>query len=108
MPALSPVKKERVGLGGSRMGTKENKIAKAGRPCSWECHENKFKHTLIQKYFFLQIMINVKAGRVKSGARKVYRGRHGARGRRVGQPWFTSSPQTRSSNVPFFSYCDGH
>jgi hypothetical protein len=33
------VKKERVGLGGSRMGTKENKIAKAGRPCSWECYE---------------------------------------------------------------------
>jgi hypothetical protein len=31
MPALSPVKKERVGLGGSRMGTKENKIAKAGK-----------------------------------------------------------------------------
>jgi hypothetical protein len=29
MPALSPVKKERVGLGGSRIGTKENKIAKA-------------------------------------------------------------------------------
>jgi hypothetical protein len=28
MPAISPVKKERVGLGGSRMGTKENKIAK--------------------------------------------------------------------------------
>jgi hypothetical protein len=27
-------KKERVGLGGSRMGTKENKISKAGRPCS--------------------------------------------------------------------------
>jgi hypothetical protein len=25
MPALSSVKKERVGLGGSRMGTKENK-----------------------------------------------------------------------------------
>jgi hypothetical protein len=39
MPALSPVKKERVGLGGSRMGTKENKIAKAGRPCPWECYE---------------------------------------------------------------------
>jgi hypothetical protein len=33
------VKKERVGLGGSRMGTKENKIAKAGRPCPWECYE---------------------------------------------------------------------
>jgi hypothetical protein len=33
------VKKERVGLGGSRMGTKENKISKAGIPCSWECYE---------------------------------------------------------------------
>jgi hypothetical protein len=33
------VKKERVGLGVSRMGTKENKISKAGRPCSWECYE---------------------------------------------------------------------
>jgi hypothetical protein len=41
------------GLGGSRMGTKENKVAKAGR------------HTVIQKYFFfLEILINVKAGRV--------------------------------------------
>jgi hypothetical protein len=39
MPALSPVKKESVGLGGSRMGTKENKIAKAGIPCLWECYE---------------------------------------------------------------------
>jgi hypothetical protein len=39
MPALSPVKKESVELGGRRMVTKENKIAKAGRPCSWECHE---------------------------------------------------------------------
>jgi hypothetical protein len=39
MPGLSPVKKERVGLGGSRMVTKENKIAKVGRPCSWKCYE---------------------------------------------------------------------
>jgi hypothetical protein len=39
MPKLSPVKKESVGLGGSRMGTKETKIAKEGRPCSWECYE---------------------------------------------------------------------
>jgi hypothetical protein len=40
MPALSPVKKESVGgLGGGRMGTKENTIAKAGRPSSWECYE---------------------------------------------------------------------
>jgi hypothetical protein len=38
--ALSPVKKESVGLKGSRMGTKENKIAKVGRPCpSWVCYE---------------------------------------------------------------------
>jgi hypothetical protein len=33
MPALSPVKKESVGLGGSRMGIKGNKIAKVRRPC---------------------------------------------------------------------------
>jgi hypothetical protein len=65
MPALSPVKKGRVGLGGSRMGTKENEIAKAVRPCSWQCYEKKLKHTVIQKYFFLEILINVKAGRVK-------------------------------------------
>jgi hypothetical protein len=39
MPGLSPVKKERVELGASRMGTKENKIAKVGRPCPWECYE---------------------------------------------------------------------
>jgi hypothetical protein len=39
MSALSPVKKKRVGLGGSRIGTKENEIAKAGRPCSWDCYE---------------------------------------------------------------------
>jgi hypothetical protein len=39
MWTLSPVKKEWVGLGGSRMGTKENKIAKVGRPCSWEYYE---------------------------------------------------------------------
>jgi hypothetical protein len=39
MPALSPVKKESVGLGSSRMGTKENETAKEGRPCSWEGYE---------------------------------------------------------------------
>jgi hypothetical protein len=48
-------------LGGSRMGTKENKIAKAGRPCSRECYEKKLKHTVIQKYYFL-ILIDVKDG----------------------------------------------
>jgi hypothetical protein len=45
----------------------------------------KLKHTVIQKYFFLEILINVKAGELKQGARKVYRGRHGTRGHRVGQ-----------------------
>jgi hypothetical protein len=35
------VKKERVGLEGNRRGTKENKISKAGKPCSWECYEKK-------------------------------------------------------------------
>jgi hypothetical protein len=49
MPALSSVKKERVGLGGSRMGTKENKIAKAGRPCSWECYEKNVNILLLKK-----------------------------------------------------------
>jgi hypothetical protein len=39
MPALSPVKKESVRLGGSRMGTKEKKIAKAGISFPWECYE---------------------------------------------------------------------
>jgi hypothetical protein len=34
------------------MGTKENEIAKAGRPCSWEGYEKKLKHSVIQKYFF--------------------------------------------------------
>jgi hypothetical protein len=58
------MKKESVELGGSRMGTKENKIAKAGIPCSWECYEKKLKHTVIQKYFFLEILIKFKAGRV--------------------------------------------
>jgi hypothetical protein len=39
----------------------------------------KLKHTVIQKYYFLDILINVKAGRVNEGARKVYHWR------RVGQ-----------------------
>jgi hypothetical protein len=46
----------------------------------------KLKHTVIQKYFFLEILINVKAGRVNSGARKVYHGR------RVGQACTTPTP----------------
>jgi hypothetical protein len=53
MPALPPVKKESVGLGGSRMGTKENKITKAGRPCSWECYEKNGNILLFRNISFL-------------------------------------------------------
>jgi hypothetical protein len=59
MPVHSPVKKESVGLWSNRMGTKE--IAKVGRPCSWECYEEKCCYSEI---FFLEILINVKAGKV--------------------------------------------
>jgi hypothetical protein len=62
MPALSPVKGESVGLGGSRMGTKENEIAKAGRPRSWECYKNKIEPYRHSDFFL--ILINVKASRV--------------------------------------------
>jgi hypothetical protein len=58
------VKKERMGLGGSRMGTKDKKIAKAGRPSSWECYEE-IETYCFSEIFFLGILINVKAGRVK-------------------------------------------
>jgi hypothetical protein len=51
---LSPVKKERVGLGGSRMGTKVNKIAKAGRPCSWEYYENNLNILLFRNIFIFK------------------------------------------------------
>jgi hypothetical protein len=53
IPALSPVKEESVRLGGSRMGTKENKIAKAGRRVHGSATK-KLKHTVIQKYCKLQ------------------------------------------------------
>jgi hypothetical protein len=64
MPALTPVTKESVGLGGSRMGTKENKTAKAGRQCSRECYEKNLNILLFRNIFFLDILNNVKAGRV--------------------------------------------
>jgi hypothetical protein len=59
------VKKERVGLGGSRMGTKKNQGFKSGKTVFMGVLRKKLKHTVIQKYFFLEILINVKAGRVK-------------------------------------------
>jgi hypothetical protein len=57
MPALSPVKKERVGLGDSRMGTKENEIAKAGRPCSLECYKKNWNVLLFRNIFFLKFWL---------------------------------------------------
>jgi hypothetical protein len=45
------VKKERVGLGDSRMSTKENKIAKAGRPCSCEFYEETLNILLFRNNF---------------------------------------------------------
>jgi hypothetical protein len=54
MLALSPMKKESVGLGGSRMGTKENNISKAGRPCLWECYEKNLSILLFRNIFFLK------------------------------------------------------
>jgi hypothetical protein len=59
------VKKERVGLGDSRMGTKENNISKVGKTVFMGVLRKKLKHTVIQKYFSPEILINVKAGRVK-------------------------------------------
>jgi hypothetical protein len=54
MPVLFPVKKESVGLGGSRMGTKENKIAKVGRQRSCECYEKNVNILLFRNIFFLK------------------------------------------------------
>jgi hypothetical protein len=54
MSVLSPVKKESVELGGSRMGTKENKISKAGRQCSWERYEKNGNILLFRDIFFLK------------------------------------------------------
>jgi hypothetical protein len=53
MPALSPVKKERVGLGGSRMGTIKQDC-KRGKTVFMGVLPRKLKHTVIQKYFFLK------------------------------------------------------
>jgi hypothetical protein len=60
MPALSSVKKESVGLGGSGIGTEENKIAKAGRPCSWESYETNWNILLFRNKFFLKFWLTLK------------------------------------------------
>jgi hypothetical protein len=53
MQALPPVKKERVGLGGSRMGIKKQDC-KSGKAVFMGVLRKKLKHTVIQKYFFLK------------------------------------------------------
>jgi hypothetical protein len=54
------VKKARVGLGGSRMGTKENKIAKTGRTRSWECYEKNGNILVFRNIFFLKFRLTLK------------------------------------------------
>jgi hypothetical protein len=64
MPALSPVEKESVGLGGSRMGTKE-KICKNGKTVFMGVLRKKIEtHCYSEIFFSLEILINVKAGGV--------------------------------------------
>jgi hypothetical protein len=54
MPGLSPVKKETVRLGGSRMGTKENKIAKSGKTVFMGVLRKKLKTLLFRNIFSLK------------------------------------------------------
>jgi hypothetical protein len=68
------VKKERVGLEGSRMGTKENDFKSGKTVFIGMLRKKKLEHTVIQKYFFLEIPINVKAGRVKRAPGKYIAG----------------------------------
>jgi hypothetical protein len=55
------VRKENVELGGSRMGTKENKISKAGRPRSYECYDKKnWNILLFRNIFSLKFRLTIK------------------------------------------------
>jgi hypothetical protein len=65
MPALSPVKKESVGLGGRGQynGYKRKQDCKSGKTVFMGVLRKELKHTVIQKYFFLENLISVKAGR---------------------------------------------
>jgi hypothetical protein len=73
MPAVSPVKKESVGLGAVEWVQKKTRLQKQ-EDCVHGNATKKLKHTVIQKFFFLEILINVKASRVNSGARKYIAG----------------------------------
>jgi hypothetical protein len=64
MPALSPVKKESGGVRGQQNGYKRKRDCRRGKTVFMGVLRKKLKHTVIQKYIFLEILINVKAGRV--------------------------------------------
>jgi hypothetical protein len=57
--------KGKGGVRGQQNGYKRKQDCKSEKTVFMGVLRKKFKHTLIQKYFFLQILINVKAGRVK-------------------------------------------
>jgi hypothetical protein len=59
MPALCAVKKERVGVRAVEWVQKKTRLQKREDRVHGSATK-KFKHTLIQNYFFLQIQINVK------------------------------------------------
>jgi hypothetical protein len=63
MPALSLVKKESVEIGAVEWVQRKTILQKR----EYRVHGSatkKWKNTVIQKYFFLEILINVKTGRV--------------------------------------------
>jgi hypothetical protein len=63
MLALSPVEKESVGLGGSRMGTKKTRLQKR-KDRVHGSSTKKIETYCYSEIFFFKILINVKAGRV--------------------------------------------
>jgi hypothetical protein len=58
------VRKRKGGVRGQYNGYKRKQDFKSGKTVFMGVLRRKLKHTVIQKYFFLEILINVKAGRV--------------------------------------------
>jgi hypothetical protein len=63
MPALSPVKKKSVGLGGQQNGYKSKQVCKSGKTMFMGMLR-KDETYCYSEIFFLLILINVKAGRL--------------------------------------------
>jgi hypothetical protein len=57
--------KGKGGVRGQLNGYKRKQVFKSGKTVFIGMLRKKLKHTVIQKYFFLEILINIKAGRVK-------------------------------------------